>query len=180
LGTSYSQAVHIGLEGWSKSGQFVFPASGINLIKLHGSIEWVLRPEGPTEGAPLSRQSVRVASAEELAKPGFRPAVVFGQGSKLTAEGPFLDLLRSFREELNKHSQLLVVGYSFRDEHVNEYIAQWFNGDSARSITIVDPGFPDSRSDFARELHKLAVPRLRVISMPARGGLAVANSKPED
>jgi hypothetical protein len=170
----------VGLEGWSKSGEFVFPASGISLIKLHGSIDWILRSEGPTEEAPLSRQSVRVASAEELTKPGFRPAVVFGQGSKLTAEGPFLDLLRSFREELSKHSQLLVVGYSFRDEHVNEYIAQWFNGDSARSITIVDPGFADARSHFARELGRLTEPRLRVISEPASRGLAVASSEVEE
>jgi hypothetical protein len=48
---------------------------------------------------------------EEMMKGQARPAVIFGQRNKLTAEGPFLDLLRAFREELSRSTSLTVVGY---------------------------------------------------------------------
>ena len=40
---------------------------------------------------------------------------LFWGHNKLTADGPFLDLLRAFRHELSQASTLTVVGYSFRD-----------------------------------------------------------------
>jgi hypothetical protein len=69
---------------------------------------------------------------------GQRLAVIFGGRNKLTAEGPFLDLLVKFKENLDSHSHLLVIGYSFRDEHINQCIVRWLGTDVSRSITIVD------------------------------------------
>jgi hypothetical protein len=68
--------------------------------------------------------------------------VIFGGGNKLTAEGPFLDLLIRFRDALRLHRDLLVVGYSFRDDHVNHCILTWLLSPQARRLTIVErPGF---------------------------------------
>jgi hypothetical protein len=33
---------------------------------------------------------------------------------------------------------LLVIGYSFRDPHVNHYIAQWFNDEPNRHVIILN------------------------------------------
>jgi hypothetical protein len=57
-----------------------------------------------------------------------QPAVVFGEAGKLRSEGPFLELLLAWAAALKRAANLLVVGYSFRDQHVNELIARWFNG----------------------------------------------------
>ena len=34
------------------------------------------------------------------------------------------------------------MGYSFRDDHINEAIRQWSVEDVTRRITVVDPGGP--------------------------------------
>ena len=53
------------------------------------------------------------------------PAVIFGGRSKLRADGPYLDLLREFVSALTGTEDLVVVGYSFRDDHVNEVVRTW-------------------------------------------------------
>ena len=60
----------------------------------------------------------------------------------LNSEGPFLELLSKAREELDRHSMLLVIGYSFRDPHINQCIARWLQrDDGSRRVTIVEgPG----------------------------------------
>ncbi len=70
---------------------------------------------------------------------GSQLAVVFGSHNKLTAEGPFLDLLAEFKTELWQHSELLVIGYSFRDPHINYIIGRWLDADRKRQIHVVDP-----------------------------------------
>ncbi len=91
----------------------------------------------------MSHQAISLVSEEALREVGFRPAVVFGQRNKLTAEGLFLDLLRSFRDGLAGADRLTVVGYSFRDPHINEYLSQWLNEDEGRRIRVINPGFED-------------------------------------
>jgi hypothetical protein len=61
----------------------------------------------------------------------------FGGANKLTAEGPFLALLSKFDEHLNQQRNLVVIGYSFRDPHINHCIVRWLERDPARSMTII-------------------------------------------
>ncbi len=70
---------------------------------------------------------------------GRRPAVVFGASGKLRSEGPYLELLLAWSTALRQADTLLVVGYSFRDEHVNETIARWFNNNERRRVIVVSP-----------------------------------------
>ena len=68
-------------------------------------------------------------------------AVLFGGGNKLTAEGPFMDLVYKFKRLLWKRQHLIVIGYSFRDDHINHIIEHWFNVKQNAKITVVEaPG----------------------------------------
>ena len=107
----------------------------------------------------------------EIRKGHNSPAVVFGQRNKLTAEGPFLDLLFAFRQELERAGRLTVIGYSFRDPHVNEYLAQWINASPEHRFRIVDPGFQNSKESFAGALQRHCQARLEVISEKAEAVL---------
>jgi len=109
----------------------------VHLLKLHGSIDWYSLPPGSNDGLPATQ--IRRANREEMLKPRYMPAVIFGQRNKLTAEGPYLRLLSSFRDSLAEADSITVIGYSFRDPHVNEFIATWFNAVPTRSITVVTP-----------------------------------------
>jgi hypothetical protein len=55
------------------------------------------------------------------------PAVVFGRREKIRAAGPFISLLAEFERRLRAASRLAVIGYSFRDDHINEIIRRWIN-----------------------------------------------------
>jgi hypothetical protein len=70
------------------------------------------------------------------------PAIIMGGENKLQAEGPFLGLFMEFRNRLRDTQRLVVVGYSFRDRHINEAIRAWMRrpagGENPRLI-VVDP-----------------------------------------
>lgn len=163
-----------GLRRWVEDGVFNYDDSGVFLLKLHGSIDWALESRGSTPERPMPRPEVRVIPAEQVRKQGHSPAVVFGHRNKLTTQGPFLDLLFAFRRELESSDQLTIVGYSFRDEHVNEFIAQWLNDSAGHRLVVVDPAFESSHVRFARELMSYCKAQLRIIPKPCESGLAEA------
>ena len=127
-----------GIERWSTSGSFEFDSEGFFIIKLHGSIDWTWERNTQTLERPMPHSVIRQVNPDKAKELQLRPAVIFGQRNKLTAEGPFLDLLRAFRQELSQASKLTVVGYSFRDPHINVFISQWLNAGRDRVIRIVN------------------------------------------
>jgi len=167
-----------GIEEWSKSGSFLPSNEGIFLLKLHGSIDWALLRGQRSAERPMLHSIIKQVTLAEVLKPGFRPAVIFGQRNKLTAEGPFLDLLRSFQQELSHCETLTVVGYSFRDDHVNEYLSQWLNQSKDRKMRIVSPRFDRNSSEYAQQLVHCCKDRVEVIREPAGVGLAKLYSAP--
>jgi hypothetical protein len=161
-----------GIAQWSEAGTFDFAGDGIQLIKLHGSIDWVMERGIRTKERPLPHTLVRsINSAERVPS---RPAVIFGQRNKLTAEGPFLDLLRAFQLELSASERLTVVGYSFRDDHVNEYISQWLNKNRDHKLRVINRSFAQRPSEYGRHLLQYCQDRLEVIEEKAGDGLKKA------
>jgi hypothetical protein len=94
------------------------------LAKLHGSVDWSMDAEWSISVGQHSRGNT---------------ALIFGAGNKLRVEGPYLDLLLAFREQLGRSSQLEVCGYSFRDAHINHLLLRWLIQDDTRKIQIFDP-----------------------------------------
>lgn len=137
-GTSWST----GIDSWIEGARWSWSGADVKLLKLHGSINWesVLRRTRDEDTLPQYR--LRVLGDEVLAQ---RPAIVFGGRSKLRAEGPTLDLLAEFALQIRSARTLVVVGYSFRDDHVNEVITRWVNANNGARLVIVDPHFDASR-----------------------------------
>jgi hypothetical protein len=142
---------YTGIESWSTTRRWNWPPDGLRLLKLHGSIDWCWQYHEHTLGQ-LPRRTVE--RSPDLVEEKRAPALVFGAREKLRAAGPFLSLLGEFERLLEDADRLVVIGYSFRDGHVNEVIRRWTFEDVARTITIVDPHFPKplDRSDFRSEL----------------------------
>ncbi len=145
-----------GIEGWLQDGRWHWPKESIRLLKLHGSINWAWDRSENVEGH-LPQEIVAVT--DDPAADTRPPAVVFGQRGKLRAQGPFLSLLAEFESQLAAADQLIVIGYSFRDDHVNEVIRRWTAEDINRNIVVIDPGWPSTwrpamgaPDDFRRSL----------------------------
>ncbi len=162
-----------GIATWSKEGRFpITDQWGIALLKLHGSIDWILYPPSSENDSGMPHARVEKATPDQLDEGQYRPAVVFGQGSKLTAQGPYLDLLHSFREALADATNLIVVGYSFRDDHINEYISQWLNQSADNKLTVINPGFRSLRVRYTDYLSALEGTQVTIRELSASAGLA--------
>lgn len=145
-----------GLDSWSAAGDFDFSGDGLSLLKLHGSIDWTWAKGVRTQERLMPHSEISKIEASEVKRSFLHPAVIFGQRNKLTAEGPFLDLLRAFRDDLARSEILTVVGYSFRDPHINVYISQWLNADRGHRIRIAcGPGFEAEATDYMSRLKLL-------------------------
>lgn len=85
----------------------------VRLLKLHGSLDWKRVGDDVIHGGrPLEAQH-------------YEPAVIFGAANKLRHYGPFLDLLRAFATKLREVHFVIVIGYGFRDPHINELLRIW-------------------------------------------------------
>ncbi|QQR58080.1 MAG: SIR2 family protein [Candidatus Melainabacteria bacterium] len=125
-----------GIKEWSKNGELSYSESSINLFKLHGSVDWRLVEETPTAKNPIPFQRIKIGNPSN--DENSLPAVIFGQANKLTTEGPFLSILIKFKEALHAAEELVVVGYSFRDKHINQILSEWLNGNENRLMRIVN------------------------------------------
>lgn len=163
-----------GLENeWRTHMPIEFPSDRIALIKLHGSSNWSLGDHMPVEKGLIfhgswNRFKLRIFSQLELDRFTAKrvpvdPALLFGRGIKMRYPGPFISLYDSFRKRLHLHRNLVVVGYSFRDAHINDDIANWLDVDSARRVIIVSPS---ATANFVAEVRKsLAVESATIVAI---------------
>lgn len=151
-----------GIDTWAQTGDFTSTQEGIFLLKLHGSIDWKSQ-KLKGDAKPIPHQIIEKIPPDQILEAGFRPAVIFGQKNKLTADGPFLDILRAFKLELNNSSRLTVIGYSFRDVHINIYLSQWLNSDINNHIIIIDPVIDANSNEFLQMLSMYVSDRFTLI-----------------
>ena len=124
-----------GLERWKGGyGWRWTPNVDVRLLKLHGSLDYVLHRARPRNGRMSSEHLV--ATRGEI---GVNPALVFGVKSKLRSDGPFLAMLVELDKLLARTAWLSIVGYSFRDQHINAALTRWMNGGTARRLSVIDP-----------------------------------------
>lgn len=133
-----------GVERWLETGRWHWPSRGIRLLKLHGSINWHWERAKQDDGH-LPREALCVAEdlQPDVEDEDPRPGVVFGHRGKVRAQGPFLGLLSEFEKLLGEAQRLVIIGYSFRDDHINDVIQRWTLEDINRTIVVVDPNWPE-------------------------------------
>ncbi|HMF61311.1 MAG TPA: SIR2 family protein [Vicinamibacterales bacterium] len=155
-----------------------FGDPGVDLLKLHGSLSWTFH-ETPSADDTMPQRFVlpwgehRPEFDMEGRPTSAAPALLFGGPNKLTADGPFLELFMRFRQELRAASRLIIVGYSFRDDHVNSEITAFVNRSPRRTVVVVDPAPPLS-ARFVEYLQRTCGPKLVLVQRKAKDGLAEA------
>jgi len=161
-----------GIETWSQTGRFPERFDEVQLFKLHGSVDWALLEGHISEDRPLSHLVVEAVSIDTMRESGFKPAVIFGHRNKLTTQGPFLELLRVFERALSQADRLTIVGYSFRDEHINNFLVQWLNTNPQATLRVVDKqDFRNSEIELARSLGESLKSRFEMVVASASEGI---------
>jgi hypothetical protein len=141
IGSIYSVRADDCLDEWLKSGT-IKRSDAITLLKLHGSITWV--------------QDRDSSIHRDIGQAHLQPALIFGGINKLRADGPYLEMLMEWRSHLDQCDHLLIIGYSFRDTHVNATIERWHRQNEEKRITILDPGFDKDVNSLTWHLHQLS------------------------
>ncbi len=151
-------ACSTGVEDWDSTGHLDFADDAVRLYKLHGSIDWTRGSKQfhdhfnyqTQQYAPMGMDQASLLTTPPQAH-GELPFVIFGRREKLRPEGPFLDLRGAFAARLSSARVLVVVGYSFGDEHVNALIARWLNANKERRLVVIDPTFPSEWQGSGRD-----------------------------
>lgn len=150
-----------GIDTWRPGNELNFPLRDgvINLMKLHGSLDWQATDQPSFGPDPLSLPTIEVAGAESESKtsPGRRRSwIIVGNRGKLETQGPTLALNFAARKALDRATHLSVIGYSFGDSHVNSLIRDWLASNDARTISVLDRSWElrqsDGRGDFRAAL----------------------------
>lgn len=156
-----------GVDQWTPGLPLTFRqrSGAINLIKVHGSLDWSL-DEGRDAGRWLARPRIQTAKYPRVNP---RPWVVVGDREKLATSGPTLALMHAAELALQRADRLIVIGYSFGDAHINTMVRDWMNVDERRTLTAIDPNWvtPGPRGYPINE------------DIPIQEGLAIMAAQPQ-
>lgn len=127
-----------GLDRWPQQHRVDWRTkSDVRLLKLHGSLNWL----GEADNFIIEDQAPISDSGYDLYRP--RLLIFGGGGQKLSAIGPFLQFLYRFERAILNSGTLVVVGYSFRDQHINAIINRWRLTRKDARLVIIDPSPPN-------------------------------------
>lgn len=141
-GEKFGVEVSTGAELWDGGFQWQFGTAAVHLLKMHGSMTWrSSRSINHESGNLVPAVGFYETSGLNEAAPNrlLTPTVIFGSGSKTTPFSAFPALTRQFHDWLEKSELLVVVGYSFRDQHVDAAIRRWASLSPSRRIVVIDP-----------------------------------------
>ncbi|KZN99235.1 SIR2 family protein [Pseudobacillus badius] len=135
---------------------------GINLFKLHGSLSWEFDDSKPPYGITEKQQNfANLSGGNEGELENIPECIIYPVQSKKTysLDLPYSEMFRQFIEFVNKeNSSLIVMGYSFLDEHVNDIIT---NALSSPNFNLIVFSFQTSDSDDLAPYLKSLIDRSR-------------------
>lgn len=102
-------------------------APGINLYKLHGSLNWGLSDD-------LSDLEYRPLVERYPPRWDKEPELILGPGSKLQPDDPYAALYAEFHRAIRQAKVCIAIGYSFRDNHIKMPVRRA----SHRGMTVID------------------------------------------
>lgn len=121
----------------------------VHFCKLHGSVNWTEEDGGLF---PIRESHAQL-------DPSTDRVMIYPTPSKQSASfgSPYSDMFREFqRQVVQDQSVLVIMGFSFGDEHVNNIIFQGLSLPSFRLVAFIDP----ETNDITRELAALGDPRI--------------------
>lgn len=149
----FNVSLDTGFDRWDGGYDWEWGAAAdVRLLKLHGSLDYVLGSTHVDGQRVVGDNLARISGNPETQSR--TPAMVFGHGSKLRSDGPFLAMLVELDRLLSQTEWLTIVGYSFRDDHINAAITRWINGPTATRLSVVDPAVEtlDHQGNYFRRL----------------------------
>lgn len=128
---AFSENLNLSDNKWQVIDHFVY------LYKLHGSINWI---EEKKEGQLYDVKEIQDITYDLLKNK--KNILIYPSSSKqnTSLSSPYTDIFREFKGKLSKpNNVLIVVGYSFSDEHINTLIYQALAKPTFRLVILGNP-----------------------------------------
>lgn len=132
----------------SKTQELEYRSNMINLLKIHGSVDWKLN-----EKKKLSK------SLTDKQKNNIKPVMIFPSSEKYmeSYQEPYFSLMTKFQELLRKPNTLfMTIGFSFADNHIFEMILQSIKHNNSLATLITDYTLEDGKSSNWEKLSDLS------------------------
>jgi len=113
--------------GTFNSTLFETNAPGINLYKLHGSLDWFMEME--RDSFVISQRRSKFFTDIDKT-----PQLVLGPGLKLQTDEPFITLYAEFSKAVRTAKVCIIIGYGYRDRHINEPLGEA----SRQGLAVID------------------------------------------
>ena len=139
-----SEQLDLASRKWSSVDSLVY------FCKLHGSISWESRGDGLF---PVVETHPDLITSDQL--------LIYPTPAKQNASfaSPYSDMFREFQTRVaREQSVLIILGYGFGDQHVNNIIFQALTIPTFRLVVFADPG-----NAVVRRLRELRDPRVWII-----------------
>jgi SIR2-like domain len=96
----------------------------IYLYKMHGSIDWTRDKNEKL----IHKASAKIENGKH--------EIIFGTRQKVKAYDPFLFFIYEFREYVLKSKIILICGYGFWDNHINDILKQGLEADPTKILIV--------------------------------------------
>jgi hypothetical protein len=130
-----------GTNEWHYSNFSTDEGVSYNLYKLHGSIDWYIQKD-------------KLYKSERLEE---KPELIFGIMQKMTSVDPYFYYSSQLREACYNEAKLIViVGYSYADEYINNILTQALNSKSEIRILNISPNsksVEEIQNEIGQKLH---------------------------
>jgi hypothetical protein len=129
--------------GWDTK-QFLQNDFQVRLYKLHGSLDWYRDEE--------DRMIYSLQTPPEDREPANNnlPLLIFGLVNKLQPIDPYLYLSYTFSEKVKSCNVVVLIGYGFGDEHINQILWQGLSRDPRQRLLVVGHKEESTLSSFER------------------------------
>jgi hypothetical protein len=101
----------------------------VEYLKLHGSIDWWIRERGNTIVVRESQNSL-------MGETYHKRLIIYPVYEKIVSTEPFISLYDHFRRFLTLHDAYVVVGYSFRDQSINDAFKNALQNETKRMVIV--------------------------------------------
>ncbi|MFY9300115.1 MAG: SIR2 family protein [Candidatus Nitrosotenuis sp.] len=120
---------------WNKGDYTYFDKNtdsvNVYLYKLHGSLNWKLhRKYGPERTTFESKPTDEKYEEDFLIYPTLSPK----DGAK---KEPYKTIRKHFSQEMSKSDGCIVIGFSFRDQHLNEIFTEFVK--NGKALIVISP-----------------------------------------
>lgn len=130
--------------------------NGIRLFKLHGSLSWNSDNSKPPYG--IAEKQIQLDTEYKIRYEDIASDLIIypiQSKKKHSLDLPYSEIFRQLVEKINnRNSVLIIIGYSFLDEHVNDIITNSLANPDFNLLVFSYENPEEAKSEFLKELYK--------------------------